>query len=91
MLYRGLSVSKLFKTITAGCQTIHGEDCVFPFIYKGQTYNECTKEESINRWCATSVMENGEVITNHWEDCKDSCFDREESVKENEAQGLYSL
>ena len=37
-------------------------------------------------------MENGEVITNHWEDCKDSCFDRAESVKENREQGLlYSV
>ena len=34
-------------------------------------------------------MENGEVITNHWEDCKDSCFDRAESVEENGEQGLY--
>ena len=36
-------------------------------------------------------MKNGEVITDHWEDCKDSCFDREESGKENGGQGLYSL
>ena len=82
------------KHYTTGCQTIHGEDCVFPFIYKGQTYNECTKEESINRWCATGVMENGEVITNHWEDCNmASCFDREENVEENGEKGLclYSL
>ena len=68
-----------------------GQSCIFPFVVSGKTYNECTKEESINLWCATSVMENGEVITDHWEDCKDSCFDIEESVKENEAQGLYSL
>ena len=36
-------------------------------------------------------MENGEVITDHWEDCKDSCFDREESVGENGEKGLYSV
>ena len=37
-------------------------------------------------------MENGEVITNHWEDCKDSCFDREENGEENGEQGLlYSV
>lgn len=29
-------------------------DCVFPFTYKGQTYNECIKRNHHRLWCSTS-------------------------------------
>ena len=74
--------------ITKGCQTVDGDDCVFPFIYKEKKYNECTKEDSSLPWCATSVMENGEVFENQWADCKDisGCFNREESGEESDEE-----
>merc|ERR1712141_391888 len=28
-------------------------DCVFPFIYRGKTYNTCTKKNANKYWCAT--------------------------------------
>ena len=30
------------------CKTVHGNQCIFPFKYKGVTYNECTKDHSEN-------------------------------------------
>ena len=62
---------------------------MFPFIYKEKTYNECTKEDSTEPWCATSVMKNGEVPKNHWGDCKDifGCFNGEKSGEESEEKG----
>ena len=87
--YQNYSKSHTYLKITKGCQTVDGEDCVFPFIYKEKTYNECTKEESTEPWCATSVMKNGEVIPKHWGDCKDisDCFNGEKSGEESEDKG----
>ena len=44
------------KILFLECKTIKsGKDCIFPFKYKGTTYNKCTKAESENGqpWCAT--------------------------------------
>ena len=30
-----------------------GAKCVFPFVYKGKTYNKCTKVDDDKPWCAT--------------------------------------
>ena len=78
----------MFLKITKGCQTVDGDDCVFPFIYKEKKYNECTKIDSSFPWCATSVMENGEVVENQWADCKDisGCFNGEESGEESDEE-----
>ena len=78
-----------YLKITEVCQTVDGEDCVFPFIYKEKTYNECTKEGSSNSkpWCATSVMENKTVIPSNWGDCKDICIDSKESGEGSEEKG----
>uniref|UniRef100_A0A8C4RLJ8 Fibronectin type-II domain-containing protein n=1 Tax=Erpetoichthys calabaricus TaxID=27687 RepID=A0A8C4RLJ8_ERPCA len=35
-------------------------ECVFPFIYKGVTYNSCTKVDSSQEWCS--------ITTNYDED-----------------------
>jgi len=57
------------------CKTVKGNSCIFPFSYKGETYNSCTKAESSNgvAWCATEVDDNGEVVNNKWEDCDSLC------------------
>ena len=60
------------------CQTISGRDpfkpCVFPFTYKGITYNACTKDHSMggNFWCGTAPEVNSVYA---WEsgDCNDEC------------------
>ena len=42
----------------AECKTKQNQDCVFPFTYKGETYNSCTNAGSENgaAWCATQVV-----------------------------------
>merc|ERR1712183_107499 len=46
-----------------------GDRCIFPFTYKGVTYNTCTKTDSELAWCATEVHPSGTVVNNKWEDC----------------------
>ena len=31
----------------------HGAACVFPFVYKKTTYNECQHDWFLNLWCCT--------------------------------------
>lgn len=40
--------------------TEKGELCVFPFKYKGKTYEECTTEEKNRPWCATTENYQGD-------------------------------
>ena len=57
-----------------------GKLCIFPFKYKGVTYNECTNvdNEIIGAnifWCATKVDEDGELAADsrHWGECNEYC------------------
>ena len=71
-----IEVMKLKTTIhIPECKTVQGKDCIFPFNYKGETYNSCTKAESSNgaAWCATEVDTTGEVVNNKWQDCDSLC------------------
>ena len=53
--------------------TANGAKCVFPFKYKGNIYNSCTKTDHDQLWCATeSVYE----INRKWGNCDcGQCFD----------------
>ncbi|KAK3740339.1 hypothetical protein QZH41_009420, partial [Actinostola sp. cb2023] len=33
-----------------------GECCAFPFIYKGMVFNECTTQNSVDKWCSTTPL-----------------------------------
>ena len=56
---------------------MEGQECVFPFKYKGITYNKCTKVDSENdkSWCAYDITPGTEVIADgqHWGDCSEEC------------------
>ena len=68
------SFIKLFKV---GCTTISGPKpnvaCVFPFIYKGNTYDQCTSVDHTQRWCATKVNNDGTYVGDDWGDCGSDC------------------
>ena len=55
----------------SGTQTVSGEECIFPFSYKGVLYYQCTtKDFGSIPWCATRVDSYMEV--DEWNYCKES-------------------
>jgi len=61
----------------AGCETIGGDKCVFPFTYQGRMYFSCTGDDSDNGapWCAVQVRADASrtVLRGKWEDCSPEC------------------
>ena len=59
--------------IILACLTVTDLPCVFPFVYKNETYSACTGADSDNgaKWCATEVdSETREAVQNAWDDCQ---------------------
>uniref|UniRef100_A0A8C4RLR1 Fibronectin type-II domain-containing protein n=1 Tax=Erpetoichthys calabaricus TaxID=27687 RepID=A0A8C4RLR1_ERPCA len=48
------SISSFITMINKKEQIPKVSTCVFPFIYKGQTYNSCTMTDYSSLWCATT-------------------------------------
>lgn len=46
-----------------------GKSCVFPFVYKNQTFYTCTKEEKGRFWCATTRNYDKDL---EWSYCADT-------------------
>ena len=40
------------------CVTVGGRPCVFPFIYNGRTWRQCTPDD----WCATEVHQAFNIV-----------------------------
>jgi len=60
------------------CATTAASPCVFPFKYKGTTYDRCTDAGQYKPWCSIEVDINGEHVTSSllgqtWGYCSDSC------------------
>ncbi|CAB4058557.1 unnamed protein product [Lepeophtheirus salmonis] len=52
-------------TTAGGCQTVDGVNCIFPFVYQGTTYSNCTNADfGSTFWCATAVG-TGNVYTTY--------------------------
>merc|ERR1711868_348964 len=51
--------------ISKDCLSSKGFPCIFPFNYKGQTFNKCTLFDSKDNkaWCAVAVNENGDMTS----------------------------
>jgi len=43
----------------SSCTATSGQQCVFPFRYKGVVYTECTSIDQSQPWCSTSVTSSG--------------------------------
>ena len=56
------------------CLTEAGVECVFPLIYSGVKYEECTtvNNESIP-WCSTLVDDKDNHIQDNWGNCSQNC------------------
>ena len=56
------------------CFTI-GQECVFPFRFRGRTYSSCTNnfDPDGKFWCSTRVDRNGVHIRGNWGYCEQSC------------------
>ena len=50
-----------------------GRPCVFPFIYNGVTYKECTSVDWDQPWCSTEVTDNQNHVEGKWGNCKTTC------------------
>ena len=44
------------------------DDCVFPFKYRGKTYDRCTKVRHNQLWCSKDAVYKG-----RWKNCKGLC------------------
>jgi len=54
-----------------GCRTVEGLTCHLPFIYKNQTYDECTREDSDTLWCHTGARDQNNQLVRG--DCQPGC------------------
>ena len=53
-----------------------GKPCVFPFTYKGKTYNGCPvdpEDPARTRWCSTKTDEQGNHIVGNSGHCMSNC------------------
>jgi len=65
----GESFEESTVRIPQPCRTKSGEDCIFPFNFKGKTYYKCIYTNSPTPWCATMTDQSGNVVINRWGDC----------------------
>ena len=55
------------------CKTDEGVRCIFPYIYKGVIYNECTDIDADGHWCSTGNYANGTCIEEDRAYCGEDC------------------
>lgn len=53
------------------CTTLDGRRCVFPFVFLGKRYAECTSDEDRDgrRWCSVRVDREGRHVRGDWGYC----------------------
>ncbi|XP_040577589.1 epididymal sperm-binding protein 1 [Lepeophtheirus salmonis] len=69
---RIVSITTKPKSDIQGCKTESGLECIFPFIYAGVTYDDCTDDDNNGiKWCATSLYSTKEVHV--FGNCRSNC------------------
>ena len=53
------------------CYTTEGNECIFPFTYKGVSYNKCTSVDVYQPWCVTASAGDGSITG--WGLCLPDC------------------
>ena len=53
------------------CYTVEGNECVFPFWYKGVEHTRCTSEDVYQPWCATAMDASNNILG--WGLCLPDC------------------
>ena len=77
-IYRDHPLCSIICFILVRCTTTRYQkvyNCVFPFIYKGKTYENCTADHSDNgkAWCAFYIKP-GSVVPHYRQgDCNSDC------------------
>ncbi len=65
------------ETNVKGCKSLQPpKNCVFPFSFRGSTFNSCTSEGgdvSGELWCSTKTDEFGNHVRGNWEICPEGC------------------
>ena len=72
--------SKLTTVDNSTCSTVRGPTpnvpCVFPFIFRGIVYNNCSwaGDSTGGAWCSTLVSDSGHHVSGrHWGNCGPNC------------------
>ncbi len=65
------------ETNVKGCNSLQPpKNCVFPFSFRGSTFNSCTNEGgdvSGELWCSTKTDKFGNHVRGNWEICPEGC------------------
>ncbi len=69
------SSSRSCRTVGGNVKVPSGTRCVFPFSFRGVTYNECILVGATDGvpWCSTQIDGSGEHVRGTWAHCGTSC------------------
>ena len=79
------------------CRTTSGPDvlgrnCVFPFIYYGQMYQECIDMHNYGiPWCPTELDYDGKYIDGKWGNCSDECSSKDFDINRNSLRAFHAF
>ena len=72
------TLNYIFHVPIVACKTAGGNKknhpCVFPFIYKGERYQTCTRKDNNVHWCYTEVDSHGVGVKGKWGNCGPGCL-----------------
>jgi hypothetical protein len=58
-------------------------DCVFPFVYNGQAYHDCTEDDRAKAWCSLTYEYDKDLKWGHCNPCRGETLSIEQSLLEH--------